>query len=410
MNRQEDRAAVDEACVEGPTGIPLMANEVAVVTVVEAALMAAGRPLTLEQLADVFDEDRRPDKAALRAALSELEAQCVGRGFEVREVASGWRLQVRQELAPWVGRLWEEKPQRYTRALLETLGLIAYRQPVTRGEIEEIRGVSVSTTIIRTLQEREWVRVVGHRDIPGRPAMYATTRQFLDYFNLSSLEALPPLAELRDLDAIAREMEGGEGSAPVPEGTEAAQADEASQATGTDASQPQGSAEALVDVDASQEFQEQGEERMEKLFSELDAMEADLTMDYTDVPGQDLAATDAADSADATDATDIAASPLPDVSAPALAQELEPTEEIQEEDLAGSAAVDTPLAPEDSADSETGQEGLASLVAQNGQNGEDSTDSEEGQDTDALTDIMDDITGHWDVDDDRGAEDPLAGL
>ncbi|MCY4472245.1 MAG: SMC-Scp complex subunit ScpB, partial [Kistimonas sp.] len=159
--------------------------------------MTAGRPLNMEQLAALFDEEQRPDKTALQAALTELSGQCEGRGFEIKQVASGWRFQVRQELAPWVGRLWEEKPQRYTRALLETLALIAYRQPVTRGEIEDIRGVSVSTAIVRTLQEREWIRVVGHRDIPGRPAMYATTRQFLDYFNLSSLDALPPLAELR---------------------------------------------------------------------------------------------------------------------------------------------------------------------------------------------------------------------
>lgn len=132
---------------------------------------------------------------------------CEGRGFELRKVASGYRLQVREEFAPWVSRLFEEKPQRYSRALLETLALIAYRQPITRGEIEDVRGVTVSSNIIRTLLEREWVRVVGHRDVPGRPAMYATTRQFLDYFNLSGLGQLPPLSEIRDLDEIGREME-----------------------------------------------------------------------------------------------------------------------------------------------------------------------------------------------------------
>tara|TARA_Y100001001_G_scaffold32748_1_gene27184 strand:- start:1055 stop:1564 length:510 start_codon:yes stop_codon:yes gene_type:complete len=136
-----------------------------------------------------------------------LEAACEGRGFELKKVASGYRIQVREEFAPWVGRLFEEKPQRYSRALLETLALIAYRQPITRGEIEDIRGVTVSSNIIRTLLEREWVRVVGHRDVPGRPAMYATTKQFLDYFNLTGLDQMPPLNEVRDLEEIGREIE-----------------------------------------------------------------------------------------------------------------------------------------------------------------------------------------------------------
>ncbi|CAN0603579.1 unnamed protein product [Ectocarpus sp. 12 AP-2014] len=136
-----------------------------------------------------------------------LESACEGRGFELKKVASGYRLQVREEYAPWVSRMFEEKPQRYSRALLETLALIAYRQPITRGEIEDIRGVTVSSNIIRTLLEREWVKVVGHRDVPGRPAMYATTRQFLDYFNLSGLDQLPPLSEVRDLEEIGREIE-----------------------------------------------------------------------------------------------------------------------------------------------------------------------------------------------------------
>src|SRR5690606_37903643 len=127
--------------------------------------------------------------------------------FELMEVASGYRFQVRPEYAPWASRLWEERPRRYSRALLETLAIIAYRQPITRGEIEDIRGVAVSTNIAKTLLEREWIRVVGHKDVPGRPAMYATTRQFLDYFNLSSLEQLPPLADIRDLEDIGRELE-----------------------------------------------------------------------------------------------------------------------------------------------------------------------------------------------------------
>src|SRR5690606_22686168 len=144
--------------------------------------------MTLERLSELFDDHERPDAPTLRAALEVLGQRCEGRAFELKEVASGWRLQVRERFAPWVGRLWEERPQRYSRALLEPLALIAYRQPITRGEIEDIRGVSVSSSIIRTLQERDWIRVVGHRDVPGRPAMYGTTKTFLDYFGLQSLD------------------------------------------------------------------------------------------------------------------------------------------------------------------------------------------------------------------------------
>jgi len=168
--------------------------------IVEAALLAAGKPLTLEQLRELFPEDERPLKKTMEHVMALLETACEGRGFELRKVASGFRLQVREEYAPWVARLFEEKPPRYSRALLETLALIAYRQPITRGEIEDIRGVTVSSNIVRTLLEREWVRVVGHRDVPGRPAMYATTRQFLDYFNLSGLDQLPPLSEQAEIE------------------------------------------------------------------------------------------------------------------------------------------------------------------------------------------------------------------
>ncbi|MEX0603190.1 MAG: SMC-Scp complex subunit ScpB [Marinobacter sp.] len=175
--------------------------------IVEAALIAAGKPMALEQLRELFDEDERPTRQIMEHVLFQLEQACEGRGFELMKVASGYRFQVRQEFAPWVAKLFEEKPQRYSRALLETLALVAYRQPITRGEIEDIRGVTVSSNIVRTLLEREWVRVVGHRDVPGRPAMYATTKQFLDYFNLTSLDKMPPLSEVRDLDEIGREIE-----------------------------------------------------------------------------------------------------------------------------------------------------------------------------------------------------------
>jgi segregation and condensation protein B len=175
--------------------------------IAEAALLAAGKPLSLDQLRELFSEEERPARQVMEHVMVLLETACVGRGFELKKVASGYRIQVREEFAPWVGRLFEEKPQRYSRALLETLALIAYRQPITRGEIEDIRGVTVSSNIIRTLLEREWVRVVGHRDVPGRPAMYATTKQFLDYFNLTGLDQMPPLNEVRDLEEIGREIE-----------------------------------------------------------------------------------------------------------------------------------------------------------------------------------------------------------
>lgn len=175
--------------------------------IVEAALLAGGRPLSLDQLIALFPEPEQPEKSQLREVLSALEDDYQGRGVEVTEVGSGFRIQVRSEFSPWVSKLWAERPPKYSRALLETLALIAYRQPITRGEIEDIRGVSVSTNIIKTLTEREWVRVVGHRDVPGKPALYATTKEFLDYFNLKSLNELPTLAEIRDLDSINRELE-----------------------------------------------------------------------------------------------------------------------------------------------------------------------------------------------------------
>ncbi|MCY4182357.1 MAG: SMC-Scp complex subunit ScpB [Gammaproteobacteria bacterium] len=165
-------------------------------TIIEALLLAADRALSLDEIRAVFDEEERPGRDELREALAGLGEDCGQRGVELKQVASGYRLQVRRELAHWVNRLWEEKPPRYTRALLETLALIAYRQPATRGDIEEVRGVAVSTAIIRTLLDREWIRVAGHRDTPGRPELFVTTRQFLDHFNLKSLAELPPLDEI----------------------------------------------------------------------------------------------------------------------------------------------------------------------------------------------------------------------
>ncbi|RLA34466.1 MAG: SMC-Scp complex subunit ScpB [Gammaproteobacteria bacterium] len=192
---------------------------------IESALLAAGRPLSIDQLQHLFADDSQPEKSQLRQAISSLLDDYADRGMTITEVASGFRLQLKLEMADRLQKLWEERPPRYSRALFETLALIAYRQPMTRGEIEEIRGVAVSTNIIRSLLEREWVRVVGHRDVPGRPAMFGTTKMFLDYFNLKKLDDLPPLADLSDWESLrvqlnlpaVEEDEEPEPAIPVPD-------------------------------------------------------------------------------------------------------------------------------------------------------------------------------------------------
>ena len=181
-------------------------NEQYVKNVVEAGLLAAGRSLGLDELAALFGENNRPGAAAVRASLAALSQDYASRALELKETASGVRIQVRRDFATEVSRLWPERPQRYSRALLETLALIAYRQPTTRAEIEAVRGVAVNPNIIRTLLERNWVRVVGHRELPGRPELLGTTREFLDYFGLRSVDELPPLAELRGLDEISPQL------------------------------------------------------------------------------------------------------------------------------------------------------------------------------------------------------------
>lgn len=187
--------------------------------IVESALFAAGEPLSIERLLGLFEEEERPEKKDLQEVIVALQQECEGRGIELRELSKGYRYQSRSEVSRWVSRLWEERAPRYSRALLETLALVAYRQPITRAEIEDIRGVAVSSNIMKTLQERGWVRIVGHRDVPGKPALYATTREFLDYFNLKGLDELPTLSELRDIDKINAELDlrlpGEGGAAPV---------------------------------------------------------------------------------------------------------------------------------------------------------------------------------------------------
>jgi segregation and condensation protein B len=175
--------------------------------IVEAALLAAGRPLDINDLQALFGEEHPPPKDELRAAIAGLQADYADRGIAVQEVASGFRVQVRNSMSGWLARLWEDRTPRYSRALMETLAIIAYRQPVTRGDVEDIRGVGVTTNIMRSLLERSWIRVVGFRDVPGKPAIYGTTREFLDYFGLKKLDELPPLADLKDLESFTAQLE-----------------------------------------------------------------------------------------------------------------------------------------------------------------------------------------------------------
>ena len=175
--------------------------------ILEAILLAAGQPLSTARLAALFTDEERPPTGEISRALEQLGNECAKRGVELIKVASGYRFQVRQDFNEWVSRLWKERPPRYSRALLETIALMAYRQPITRGEIESVRGVSVSTNIIRTLQEREWIRVVGHRDVPGKPALFGTTSTFLDSFGLQNLDELPTLAEIRDMENLEPELQ-----------------------------------------------------------------------------------------------------------------------------------------------------------------------------------------------------------
>jgi segregation and condensation protein B len=201
---------------------------------IEAALLAAGKSLSLAELSSVFDDAERPSPSAIRDAIEALSQEFAGRPIEVQETGAGFRIQVRRQYAAAVSRLWPERPQRYSRALLETLALIGYRQPITRAEIEAVRGVAVNPNIIRTLIERQWIRVVGHRDLPGRPELLGTTREFLEYFSLKSLDELPPLAELRSLGEIDPQFELPVGGLDEPAATLQFQAVSAASAAAAD--------------------------------------------------------------------------------------------------------------------------------------------------------------------------------
>lgn len=205
-------------------------------SIIEAALMVAGHPLTIAALQGLFPEDERPSTADIKACLAAIKERHEQGGIELHEVSSGYRFQAKAELSPWLSKLWEERAPRYSRAFMETLAIIAYKQPITRAEIEEIRGVTVSSNIIKTLQEREWVRIIGYREVPGKPAIYGTTKEFLDYFNLKSLVELPTLAEFKDLEAQDKQLQvqlalensniGPDNSEVIPEEREAMIMDE----------------------------------------------------------------------------------------------------------------------------------------------------------------------------------------
>jgi segregation and condensation protein B len=232
-------------------------NETDLKYLIEATLLAAGRPVPVSQLEALFDERERPTTEQVQQALAALAADYAERGIELVEVSSGWRIQVRARWVDMVSRLWQERPARYSRALLETLALIAYRQPITRSEIEEIRGVSISSTIMRSMQERNWIRVVGHREVPGRPELLGTTREFLDYFGLRSLDQLPTLAELKDVETIGVQLElpAGEVPAATPE-QEVAGTEEPAHAAAT----PDAAAESSAEQDGESDAENEGDD------------------------------------------------------------------------------------------------------------------------------------------------------
>ncbi|MFZ3283382.1 SMC-Scp complex subunit ScpB [Pseudomonas sp.] len=265
----------------------------------EAFLLASGKPQSLERLFELFEEGERPEPAVFKKALTLLGKSCEGRAFELKEVSSGYRLQIREKFSPWVGRLWEERPQRYSRALLETIALIAYRQPITRGEIEDVRGVAVNSNIVKTLLEREWIRVVGYRDVPGKPAMFATTKMFLDHFNLKNLEDLPPLAELREMETDpVLDFD----DAPVPQ-----------------------SLQELADASAEPE-EEKEETSFHTLLLELDSMEEGIKTDFDDLLR------------DAADGDEPTTEPETEVAEPTIEVELEAEPEAEpKEDILGVA-------------------------------------------------------------------------
>jgi len=341
--------------------------------IIEAVLMSAEKPLKVNQLEALFAGDvDMPSRNEIRKALQDLAEDYHGRGFELKEVASGFRIQVGQDYAQWVGRLWEEKPARYTRALLETLALIAYRQPITRGEIEEVRGVSVSSSIIKTLQEREWIKVLGHKDVPGKPALYGTSKEFLDYFNLKSLEDLPTLAELKDLDQIHQELDLDIDNSPAQdEQPEDGQAREDKDHDGEEAVAEDSETKLEVtpaDDAEKQAIAEQGDEaEVEPRAEQADDAEAEQLTEQTDEVEAEPAARQAdeaeveplAEQADDTEAEQ-STEKTDEAEAKAVAEKADDTEaeaaaeqaDVDEAEVLELAAVDAEVLEEDMEESE----------------------------------------------------------
>lgn len=345
--------------------------------IIEGAILAAGEALSIDRILSLFDENEQPEKDDIKQALLAIQEKNAGRGFELVEVASGWRFQVVEDIAMWVNRLWDEKPQKYSRALLETLALVAYRQPITRGDIEDVRGVAVSSHIIKTLVEREWVKVVGHRDVPGRPALYATTRQFLDYFNLKSLDELPTLGELKDIDGLNEDLafeeaveasktedlaesdaqeqaadeaqQAAAGAAPVAENTEAtAETDAANEAAVE--------SEALGDDSLADELAETDTDTDIESESETDSPETgELEQDQEQVASAAAEEHDAAeDAAEETEQVDDAETDL------AASDDIDEDETLAEQHLNTSEEADAPDSELDESQSleETSEEKL----------------------------------------------------
>ncbi|WCE04036.1 SMC-Scp complex subunit ScpB [Pseudoxanthomonas sp. JBR18] len=295
---------------------PVAVDQALVNRIVEAALLAANLPMTVAQLEELFPEQRPAPEGAIPTALEQLGAACADRGVELVEVASGWRYQVKGEVHGWVSRMWTERKTRYTRATLETLALIAYRQPITRGEIEQVRGVAVSSNIIQALEEREWIRVVGHRDVPGRPALFGTTRGFLDYFGLKRLDELPPLSELKDIGELDPQLPFAPATAKVaaegqPEDTQATPVEDAGQAD--DASTAQASAGEAQDVQVQADT-------LETAPPPDDTATADASF-ASESPADDTPADIAQDAGDADDTQDSSQQPQEDDAAPVSSEQ-----------------------------------------------------------------------------------------
>ncbi len=294
-------------------------DQTLVTRIVEAALLAANQPLTLAQLHALFPEDQPAPPDSVETALQSLREGCAGRGVELVELASGFRFQVQADVHPWVARLWTERQTRYTRATLETLALIAYRQPITRGEIEQVRGVAVSSNIIKALEEREWIRVVGHRDVPGKPALFGTTKAFLDYFGLKRLDELPPLSELKEIGELEPQLPlDGQ---PIAAGGLGLGSD--GQAPDAPEAEPQATEQPAPDAQASDASASAPQARAGQASGEGDAAEPSEAAASADTaPGDDDAGPDESGAADAGEQT----SPSPPADAdPAPAGDAAPT-------------------------------------------------------------------------------------